>query len=64
MLARITAIVAEAGANIEEVHHQRAFTKLAAQNTEIDIVLQTRSKAHIDEVVDKLRGVGMQVDLA
>lgn len=64
MLARITAIVAEAGANIEEVHHQRAFTKLAAQNTEIDIVLQTRSKAHIDEVVDKLRAVGMQVDLA
>jgi len=41
-----------------------AFTKLAAQNTEIDIVLQTRSKAHIDEVEDKLRAVGMQVDLA
>ena len=64
MLARITAIVAEAGANIEEVHHQRAFTKLAAQNTEIDIVLQTRSNAHIQEVVDKLRAAGMQVELA
>lgn len=64
MLARITAIVAEAGANIEEVHHQRAFTKLAAQNTEIDIVLQTRSNAHIQEVMDKLRAAGMQVELA
>ena len=64
MLARITAIVAEAGANIEEVHHQRAFTKLAAQNTEIDIVLQTRSNAHIQEVVDQLRAAGMQVEIA
>ena len=64
MLARITAIVAEAGANIEEVHHQRAFTKLAAQNTEIDIVLQTRSNVHIQEVMDKLRAAGMQVELA
>ena len=64
MLARITAIVAEAGANIEEVHHQRAYTKLAAQNTEIDIVLQTRSNAHIQEVMDKLIAAGMQVELA
>src|SRR5699024_8636179 len=32
VLARITATVADAGANIEEVHHQRAFTLLAAQN--------------------------------
>ena len=64
MLARITAIVAEAGANIEEVHHQRAFTALAAQNTEIDIVLQTRSKAHIQEVMEKLQGAGMQVAMA
>ncbi len=64
MLARITAIVAEAGANVEEVHHQRAFTALAAQNTEIDIVLQTRSKAHIQEVMDQLQAAGMQVALA
>ena len=61
MLARITAIVADAGANIEEVHHQRAFTSLAAQNTEIEIVLQTRSKAHIQEVMERLQTAGMQV---
>ena len=61
MLARITAIVADAGANIEEVHHQRAFTSLAAQNTEIEIVLQTRSKAHIQEVMERLQAAGMQV---
>jgi threonine dehydratase len=37
--------VAEAGANIDEVHHQRAFTTLSAQNVEIELVLQTRGPA-------------------
>ena len=46
-LARITAIVGEAGANIDEVHHQRAFTMLAAQNVEIELVVQTRGREHI-----------------
>jgi threonine dehydratase len=63
VLARITATVADAGANIEEVHHQRAFTMLAAQNVEIELVLQTRSKAHVDEVLGKLRSAGMEADL-
>src|SRR3990167_9298230 len=58
-LARITAALAEVGANIEEVHHQRAFTMLAAQNVEIELVLQTRSHAHVDEVIGHLHAVGM-----
>ena len=62
VLARITATVAAAGANIEEVHHQRAFTMLAAQSVEIELVLQTRNKAHIDEVIAALQAEGMQVN--
>ena len=58
VLARITAIVAEAGANIEEVHHQRAFSALPAQNVEVELVLQTRNQAHIAEVVGLLTGAG------
>lgn len=59
-LARITATVAEAGANIDEVHHQRAFTTLAAQNVEIELVVQTRGRDHIASVLDALRGAGFQ----
>lgn len=59
-LARITAIVAEAGANIDEVHHQRAFTLLAAQNVDIELVLQTRGREHIRAVIDALRGGGFE----
>ena len=60
VLARITATVAEAGANIEEVHHQRAFTLLAAQNVEIEFVLQTRNQAHVQQVLQALHAQGME----
>ncbi len=63
VLARITATVAEAGANIEEVHHQRAFTLLAAQNVEIELVLQTRGQAHVQQVLEALRSAQMEAQL-
>ncbi|MBP8138607.1 MAG: threonine ammonia-lyase [Alicycliphilus sp.] len=63
VLARITATVADAGANIEEVHHQRAFTMLAAQNVEIELVLQTRGKAHVQQVLEQLRAAHMEAEL-
>jgi threonine dehydratase len=58
VLARITAVVAEAGANIDEVHHQRAFSALSAQNVEVELVLQTRNQAHIADVVARLTAAG------
>ena len=63
VLAQITATVAAVGANIEEVHHQRAFTLLAAQNVEIELVLQTRGQAHVEQTLAALREAGMQAVL-
>lgn len=62
-LARITALVADCGANVDEVHHQRAFTLLAAQNVEIEMVLQTRGHEHVTELIERLRGAGLEVRL-
>jgi threonine dehydratase len=62
-LAKITATVAEAGANINEVHHQRAFTTLAAQNVEVELVVQTRSPQHITEVLTGLLQAGLEAQL-
>jgi threonine dehydratase len=62
-LARITAIVAEAGANIDEVHHQRAFTLLAAQNVSVELVLQTRGREHVQQVIDALQAAGFDAQL-
>ena len=64
VLARITATVADAGANIEEIHHQRAFTLLAAQNVEIECVLQTRNRPHVEQVLASLRAQGMEAQAA
>jgi threonine dehydratase len=57
-LARVTACVAEQNANIEEVHHQRAFSHLAAQNAELELVVKTRNHAHVREIVDALQEIG------
>jgi threonine dehydratase len=61
-LARITSILSEAGANIDEVHHQRAFTLLAAQNVEVELVLQTRGREHIQAVLEALRQHGFPAE--
>jgi threonine dehydratase len=62
-LAKITATVAAAGANINEVHHQRAFTTLAAQNVEVELVIQTRGPQHIAEVLAQLQQAGLEAQL-
>ena len=62
-LAKITTTVAEAGANINEVHHQRAFTTLAAQNVEVELVIQTRGPQHIAEVLAQLHQAGLEAQL-
>ena len=59
-LARVTTLVAEAGANVQEIHHQRAFTLLAAQNVEIEMVLQTRDTAHVQELLARLAAEGLE----
>jgi len=61
-LANITHTVAEAGANIDEVHHQRAFTMLAAQNVEVELVLQTRGREHLASVLDALHRDGFEAE--
>jgi threonine dehydratase len=57
-LARVAACVAENHANIEEVRHQRAFTQLAAQNAELELILKTRNRDHVQEIVKALKNCG------
>ena len=59
-LAQLTTAVAQCGANIEEVHHQRAFSALPAQHVEIELVLQTRNHAHVQTVIEGLRAQGFR----
>ena len=60
VLARITTVVAEAGANIDEVHHQRAFSTLSVQSVEVELVLQTRNRTHVQDLVTRLMTAGFE----
>jgi threonine dehydratase len=62
-LARITAVVSEAGANINEVQHQRAFTLLAAQNVDIELVIQARDHEHVAQVIAALKAQGFEAQV-
>jgi threonine dehydratase len=59
-LARVTSVVAQCGANIEEVHHQRAFSALPMQHVALEFVLQTRNHAHVESVIRALRDQGLK----
>src|SRR5215470_11016518 len=53
-LAAVAALLAEAGANIIEVSHQRTFSELPAKATLLQLVIETRDRAHLDDVLTKL----------
>jgi threonine dehydratase len=59
-LARVTACIAAQNANIDQVHHQRAFTQLTVQNAELEVVLKTRNREHVREIVAALGSQGFK----
>ncbi|WP_017325129.1 threonine ammonia-lyase [Synechococcus sp. PCC 7336] len=62
-LAEVSRCIAEAGANVVDVHHQRAFTSLPLQSVSIQFVLQTRGLEHVQQIVDGLIEAGYRVSL-
>jgi threonine dehydratase len=59
-LAKVTACIAAQNANIDQVHHQRAFTQLTVQNAELEVVLKTRNREHVREIVAALGREGFK----
>jgi threonine dehydratase len=58
-LAAVAALLAEAGANIIEVSHQRTFSALPAKATLLELVIETRDRAHLDDVMARLEAAGL-----
>jgi threonine dehydratase len=63
-LARVANILGEAGANIVEVYHQRVFSDLPAKGTLLELVIETRDRAHLQETVANLKAAGFEVELS
>jgi threonine dehydratase len=62
-LAKAAALIGEAGGNILEVEHQRAFSPLSIKSTGVSFIIETRNAAHASEVVTGLRAAGFEVRL-
>lgn len=60
-LARVTAIVASAGANVLELSHGRAFADISVRDVEIVMQLETRGADHVQDVVRNLEEHGFGV---
>lgn len=60
-LARVAAVIGDAGANVVEVYHQRVFTDVPAKGTELHLVIETRDGSHLAQVVSELRRSGYVV---
>ncbi|MDO9443315.1 MAG: threonine ammonia-lyase [Beijerinckiaceae bacterium] len=60
LLARVTTAMANAGANIIEVQHQRTWLALAANEATVDVVYEARDAAHAEDVLDALRSAGFE----
>jgi threonine dehydratase len=63
-LAAVTKIIGDLGGNIVEVQHQRMFSDLSSKRTVLEVAVETRDRAHIDELVAALRRAGYHVDRA
>lgn len=60
-LARVCTLVADQGANIQEIAHTRGFSRAEIGESEITLTLETHGPAHITRVVTALRAAGYQV---
>lgn len=61
-LAKVANILGEAGANIVEVLHQRVFSDLPAKATLLKVVIETRDRAHLGDVIGRLEAAGLEVE--
>ncbi len=60
-LKQVSAIIADLGANVISVHHERASETMDINGCYLRIVLETRNHAHITEITDALSAAGFRL---
>jgi threonine dehydratase len=63
-LAKVAAMIAEAGGNIVEVQHQRIFGTASVRTPEVEFLVETREREHTEALVALLEKSGVQVTLS
>ena len=60
-LAKVAAVIAEAGGNIVEIQHQRLFGTSSVRSPEVEFLVETRDREHTDALVRSLQDKGVKV---
>jgi threonine dehydratase len=60
-LAKVAAVIAEAGGNIVEIQHQRIFGTSSVRSPEVEFLVETRDRDHTDALVRALQEKGVKV---
>jgi threonine dehydratase len=63
-LAKVAALIADAGGNIVEVVHQRIFGTASVRAPEVEFLLETRDREHTDALVRSLEENGIRVTVS
>ena len=58
LLANVSALIGQMGANIVEVSHNRLSLDVPAKGAEFDIMIETRDALHTEEIIAALREAG------
>jgi threonine dehydratase len=58
VLSRVSGVIGGLGANIVEVHHQRLFHDTSVKRAELDVVVETQNRRHVDTITDALVAAG------
>jgi threonine dehydratase len=62
-LSRISAVIGKHTANIVEVHHQRLFHDTSVKRAELDVVVETQNRRHVEELIAALNAAGFPTRL-
>jgi threonine dehydratase len=62
-LAKVAALIGDAGGNIVEVQHQRVFGTASVKTPEVEFVVETRDREHTRAIAAHLGAHGAQVGL-
>jgi len=63
VLSKVSGVVGGLGGNIVEVHHQRLFHDTSVKRAELDLVIETQNRRHVDTIIDALVAAGFPTQL-
>jgi threonine dehydratase len=63
VLSKVSGVIGGLGGNIVEVHHQRLFHDTSVRRAELDLVIETQNRRHVDTIIDALVAAGFPTQL-